>query len=239
MEAKSHNVIIRLLFIACLVSASAFSQIDTAEGKVIEVDYIPTYNDTLIVFKYIKNGEVRTATIIEGDTVRWMVLDEVLLLDKPSFDSEEARRRYFILKRKVMHVYPYAVLAGNRLDSLNLRLDTLTDEDDREDYIEEYNDFLRDRFEPELRKLTRSEGQILCKLIYRETGMSVYDLISDYRSGWTAFWWNVNANWYDISLKQPYLPEEDDEDQLIEQILQRAFQQGLLEERVPFYPPSE
>lgn len=196
-------------------------------------------DDSLYVFTYVKNGQTLQATVIDGDTVPWVVLDEILLLDKPTFDSDEARTRYYLLKRKVMRVYPYAVIAGDKLDSLNLRLDTLDGRRERRRYTREYNDFLEERFEPELRKLTHSEGQILCKLIFRETGVTVYELISDYRSGWTAFWWNVSANWYEISLKQPYEPESNDEDRLIEQILLRSFSQGLLEERVPFYPPEK
>ena len=78
------------------------------------------------------------------------------------------------------------------------------------------NTFLEEKFEPELRELTRSEGQILSKLIYRETGITVYDLIREYRSGWSAFWWNTSANWYDIDIKQPYQPSLNQEDRLIE-----------------------
>lgn len=228
-----------VICIALLSSFSGVAQWNIDKETIHDVEYIPNGNDTMTVFKYRVNGNVHSAAILEGDTILWGVLNEILLIDKPHFDNDEARIQYYRLKRKVLNVYPWAVLAANRLDSLNLRLDTITDEDERDDYIEEYNDFLKDRFEPELRKLTRSEGQILTKLIYRETGMSVYDLISTYRSGWNAFWWNVNANWYDISLKKPYEPEENDEDRMIEMILLRAFSQNLLQERVPFYPPTE
>lgn len=177
-------------------------------------------------------------TVIESDTIYWDVLDEVLIISTPTFDNDEARRRYYILRRKVMKVYPYAVLAGNKLDSLKLNLDDITKKRNRKKYIKDYEDFLTDRFEPELKKLTRSEGQILSKLIYRETGLTVFELIKEYRNGWNAFWWNTSAHWYDIDLKEPYLPLENNEDQLIENILQRSFSQGLLQERVPFYPPK-
>jgi hypothetical protein len=182
---------------------------------------------------------IRPVTVIEGDTVPWDVLDEVLVISKPTFDNREARKRYYILRRKVMKVYPYAVIAGNKLDSLNLKLDSITKKRKRKKYIKRYQKFLEEKFEPELRELTRSEGQILSKLIYRETGMTVHELIKQYRSGWSAFWWNTTASWYDINIKKPYNPMANDEDRLIENILQRSFSQGLLQERVPFYPPSQ
>jgi len=188
--------------------------------------------------RIIDSRIVRPYTIIEGDTVPWDILDEVNLISTPTFDNDEARRRYYILRRKVMKVYPYAVLAGDKLDSLNLNLDKINSNKRRKKYIKEYQTFLEEQFEPELRNLTRSEGQILSKLIYRETKMSVYDLIKEYRSGWSAFWWSASASWYDINIKRPFEPDKNEEDRLIENILLRAFMQGLLTEREPFYPPK-
>jgi hypothetical protein len=100
---------------------------------------------------------------------------------------------------------------------------------------------LEERFEPELRKLTRSEGQILSKLIYRETGQPVYDIIKTYRNGLSARFWSMTAWWYDIDLKRPYDPLNDPEDQLIENILIRKFISGQLtpaneEERRKYQP---
>ena len=182
---------------------------------------------------------IRQTTVIEGDTIPWDVLDEVLIIPTPTFDNIEARRRYYILRRKVIKVYPYAVLAGDKLDSLNLQLDGIKRNRKRKKHIKKYQKFLEEKFEPELRQLTRSEGQILSKLIYRETGITVFELIKEYRSGWNAFWWNATAMWYDIDLKQPYAPDQNEEDLLIENILKRAIAQGLLTERVPFYPPEK
>ncbi len=189
--------------------------------------------DSLITYTDKTTRKVMDAIIVEGDTIPIMILDEVLLVDKPTFSTEEARRRYYILRRKVIKVYPYAVIAGNKLDSLNLSLAQEKSRRKRNRLVKDYQDFLEQRFEDELRKLTHSEGQILSKLIYRETGMTTYDLISEYRSGIRAFAWNIVANFNKISLKTPYAPTEDEEDKLIEGILKRSFINGLLVERVP------
>ncbi len=189
--------------------------------------------DSLISYTDKTSHKVLEAIIVEGDTIPIIILDEVLLVDKPTFTTDEARRRYYILRRKVIKVYPYAVIAGNKLDSLNLTLAKETSRRKKRRLIKAYQEFLEERFEDELRKLTHSEGQILSKLIYRETGMTSYDLISEYRSGFRAFAWNIVANFNKISLKTPYKPEEDEEDKLIEAILQRSFTNELLKERVP------
>jgi len=182
---------------------------------------------------------LRPVTVIDGDTIPWDLLDEVLVISTPTFSDAEARKRYYLLMRRVIKVYPYAVETGNRLDSLNLRLDNISSNRKRKKYIKQYQRFLEERFEPELRQLTRSEGQILSKLIYRETGMSVHELIKEYKSGWSAFWWDQKAAWYDIDLKRPYDPGNNEEDHFIEGILRRAFANGQLVERVPFYPPKK
>ena len=188
--------------------------------------------DSIVQYAAMNRTDIMDAIIVDGDTIPIMVLDEVLSVDKPSFDSKEARKRYYILKRKVMKVYPYAVIAGNKLDSLNLTLEG-KNRWQRKRLIKEFQEYLRQDFEEEIVKLTHSEGQILSKLVSRETGMSTYDLISDYRSGWNAFWWNTVAYFNHMDLKTPYQPEEVEEDKLIENILQRAFAQGQLSERVP------
>src|SRR5690606_27160697 len=164
-------------------------------------------NDSIVQYFTKNSKEAMDAIIVDGDTIPILILDEVLLVDKPSFNSDEARRRYYILRRKVLKVYPYAVIAGNKLDSLNLHLAGMHSKRKKKRYIKDFQEYLEGRFEAELKELTRTEGQILSKLISRETGITTYELIDTYRSGWNAFWWNVAAGFYDINLKTPYDPE--------------------------------
>ncbi|MCH8545448.1 MAG: DUF4294 domain-containing protein [Cryomorphaceae bacterium] len=189
--------------------------------------------DSIFSYQQKNRRDLSRGLVIDGDTISLEILDEVLLFDEPSFNSAEARRRYEILKRKVIKVYPYAVIAGDKLDSLNFALSLITKKKQRKRYIKDFQAYLEDEFSDQLKRLTRSEGQILNKLIYRETGRSTYQLIKDHRSFMKAFWYNTMANFYDISLKRPYQPDQDDEDELIEMILNKAFLEGKLIEREP------
>ena len=166
--------------------------------------------------------------VVGGDTIPWSVLDEVLFVPKPTLNNYQARKNYYILMRKVKRVYPYVREAALRMDSVQQELEVIDRRRKRKKYTREYQKFLEERFEPELRKLTRSEGQILSKLIYRETGMPVYDIIKEYRNGMSARFWSLTAWWYDIDLKKPYDPTNDPEDKLIENILIRTFISGEL-----------
>lgn len=169
--------------------------------------------------------------IVMGDTVvrETIDLDEVLILSKLKFSSDKERRTYLILRRKTRKVYPYAKLASERLLELEARLDKIKSKRDRKKYTKIVQNYIEDQFSVELKKLTKTEGQILVKLIHRQTGTTAYSLIKDLKSGWRAFWYNSTASLFNISLKEEYHPESNQEDYLIEDILQRSFQAKILE----------
>ncbi len=168
--------------------------------------------------------------LVKGDTIpRTAIdLDEVMLLKRLKFDSKEDRKRYLILRRKTIKVYPYAKLAAERLDSLTKRLASLERKRDKRRYAKIIQKYIEDEFSAELKKLTRTEGQILVKLIHRQTGRTTFELIKELRNGWRAFWFNNTAKLFDISLKREFDPMNEKEDYLIEDVLQRNFQSGRL-----------
>ncbi|MFH4968175.1 DUF4294 domain-containing protein [Gaetbulibacter sp. M240] len=179
-----------------------------------------------------------TYLIIKGDSVprTTIDLDEVMLLQKLKFDSREDRIRYLILRRKTIKVYPYAKLAAERLDSLNKRLAKITSKSDRRRYTKMIQKYIEGEFSEKLKKFTRTEGQILVKLIYRQTGITTFDLVKELRSGWRAFWYNTTASMFDISLKEKFDPWNNKEDYLIEDILERNFQNGILKRQKSAIP---
>ncbi len=169
--------------------------------------------------------------IIEGDSIfrSSIELNEVYLFGRLKFDSREDKLRYYILRRKTLKVYPYAKLAAERLVELNGRLSQIESMSRRRQYMKIVQRYIEQEFSEELKKLTRTEGQILVKLIYRQTGETAFDLVKDLRSGWRAFWYQTTARMFKISIKEEFHPESVHEDYLIEDILQRAFAAGRLE----------
>lgn len=199
---------------------STFAQIDTLK--------LEKEKDTVQVMYYI----------IEGDTIaREMInLDEVYLLKKMQFTSKEDRRRYLILRRKTRKVYPYAKLAAERLTTMTERLKTIEKNRDKKRYTKRIQKYIEGEFSDRLKKLTHSEGQILVKLIHRQTGTTAFDLVKELRTGWRAFWYNTTASFFEISLKEEYNPFEVEEDYLIEDILERSFRDYILERQEPAFP---
>lgn len=180
-----------------------------------------------------ERGMPKKMMLIEHDSVlvSEIELDEVIVLQKLKFQNKKDLRKYLILKRKTKKVWPYAVLAADRLEKLNTRLEQLDSQRKKKKYTKKIQKYIEGEFTDKLKKMTRTEGQILVKLMYRQTGMTTFDLVKDLRSGWKAFWYNATANMFDISLKEKYDPYNVEEDYFIEDILLRAFKDNALKKQ--------
>ena len=161
---------------------------------------------------------------IEGDSVfkKEIDLKEVVVYKPVIFADNQERLDYFVLKRKVLKVYPYAKMASERLAKLNDRLDKIKSKRKKKKYTKMLEKFLQEELTAELRKLTRTEGQILVKLIYRETGSTAFSLVRELRNGFRAFTYNTIARVFKISLKEEYNPLKVREDLFIEDILRNS-----------------
>ncbi len=201
---------LRAIFTLCFLKGFlSWSQIATIINDTIDSPYLMIVGDTII------DSSIN--------------LSEVVLLPKLRLQSLDERRRYLILQRKTIKVYPYAKLASERLETLNGRIAGLKSKRKQKQYARRVQKFVEDEFSEKLKKFTITEGQILIKLIHRQTGETAFDLIKALRSGWRAFWYNNYAKLFNMSLKIPFDPETSEEDYLIEYILQRQFQSGTLE----------
>ncbi|MDC0477994.1 DUF4294 domain-containing protein [Flavobacteriaceae bacterium] len=182
-----------------------------------------------------KNQIEENYLLIKDDSImkNFIELNEVILLPKIKFSKREKLVEYLILKRKTIKVYPYAKLASIRLDTLYSRLNNIKRKGSKKKYIKQIQRYYEGELTDELKKLTRTEGQILIKLINRQTDFTVYEVIKDLKRGFNAFIFNVTAKAFNLSLKETYSPLEVKEDYFIEDILQKAFQSGILEYSSP------
>ena len=160
------------------------------------------------------------------DTLVLSKIDEVQILH---FKNKEDQRYFKRLQYKTLKVYPYAKLASSKLDSVLADLDSIPKRRKKKAYIKAVEKWAKEELAEDLKKLSRWEGRILSKLIYRETNISTYEIIKDLRGGFQAFFWQSLARLYDNNLKTPYQPKNVEEDKWIEYILEDAKRQGLIE----------
>ena len=141
----------------------------------------------------------------------------------------EKHIKYYILKRRVLKVYPYALLAKERLLSIQLSLDSIPKRRKKKKYTKEVALWVKEEYSKQLKQLTMSEGKILVKLIFRETNSSSYDLVKSYRGRLNAFFWQTVAVLYNNNLKAEYDPVNVKEDMFIEHIIIQAKLEGKFE----------
>jgi len=155
--------------------------------------------------------------IIDGDTVALVDIKPVVIFPPFRVESKQDSKRFNKLIHNIKKVYPYAKMAGQKLRYYKTVLDTIRTEKERKLYIKKAQKELENQFGDEIKDLTFSQGKILIKLIYRETGNSTFDIVKELRGGFTAFIWQALARIFGYNLKTNYDPAG--EDQMIEQIV--------------------
>ena len=117
-----------------------------------------------------------------------------------------------------------AKLAGEKLRGYEGELAAIDSERKKKKFYKKVEKELKAEFGDELTKLTISQGRILIKLIDRETGDTSYELVSELRGNFSAFFWQGLARIFGHNLKSNYDPEG--EDRMIEEIVQRIESEG-------------
>ena len=158
------------------------------------------------------------STVIDGDTLLIIPLDEVKIKAKRTRKNMRHIRRTNRLIRYVKKVYPYAKIAGRKLQEYDSLLSTIESKSQRRKIMRQAEKEINEEFGGELRKLTINQGKILLKLIDRETGDTSFKLVRDLRGGFTAFFYQTFARLFTLNLKVKYDPKGVDKK--IEEIVQ-------------------
>ena len=172
----------------------------------------------------------------ENDSIAFtMEMQELVISNVKDTISAEEKKNLALLKRRTLKVYPYAKTAADKITMLNATLEKLKTDKEKKKYSKIVEKYLEDEFEGRLKKLSKKEGQILVKLIHRQTGHSTFDLIKEHKSGWKAFWSNRIAHMFNIDLKRKYSPATVAEDYHIEGFLLQAFKDHKLQKQEPAF----
>jgi len=226
------------------LSTQTIILMDTQTGKPIEnVNIFVGNNGTttnsngscnLDIFN--KNDQITFAMIGYRDfTLPFSQIPEVVYLINESIpmelvnvvgESKKSRNRYIRLERNVRKVYPYA----NKISELLVEYSSIIDS------LEEYSGIIKyqkkreifSKIEEELiskyghsiKKLTKSQGRILIRLVDRETNRTSYKIIKDFRNIFSAGFWQITAKVFGHNLRSIYNPNKG-EDRMIEYIINR------------------
>ena len=150
-----------------------------------------------------------------------ILLNEIML--KESVRKKYSLKDYRRLEYRVLKVYPYVDTISSILNTITSDLTGLRKKRLHKRYKRKFQKKLMHQFSSSVSDLTRKEGVILTKLIYREFDSTAYEMIVSYRGGVHAFFWHRLARLYDGDLKITYNPNLDLEDFWIEEIIKKKF----------------
>lgn len=160
----------------------------------------------------------------DGDTTYYDKLKPIWIIGRRKGSTEKQWRDYYKLVYRFARVYPYALAAGpivRQADSVIRANNMGAIKKDR--YVKDIQAQLFKSYEGVFRKMTIYDGALLMKLIDRETGMSSYDIIKEYKNGAAAGFWQAIAKLFENDLKSTYDPNGADADT---ELLVRAWHAG-------------
>ena len=196
------TVTYKILFILCI----AFLE---AKNNQVFAQQLPI-NDTLLT----------AAVIYEGDTIEAKTLQPLLIRSWYNESQMSAKAKWTRLRNAVYITYPYAKRAGGVMNILNVQLAHILKSEDRKKCIQSKEKELKKEFTDPLTNLSIYQGKVLMKLINRETGNNCYEIIKEYKGGFTARFYQTVAFFFSSNLKQPY--DKNGEDVEMEKIVQEV-----------------
>ena len=158
-------------------------------------------------------------TVDSGKLLPWIVIPDVKIVDTRIFKSQADIDNYRRLRYNVFKVLPYAKFAGQRYRQLQRDLALTGDKHKQKELINACETQIKVVFNKEIKELTINQGEILIKLIDRETGNTSYAMVKDLKGGFKAFVLQSAARIFGHDLKETYNPEEQKD---IESILIQA-----------------
>jgi hypothetical protein len=137
-----------------------------------------------------------------GDTIYIAKIGDISV-SAPQFASDEDMRRYRIYRQYAVKVYPYAAEAikiFRKQEAITRHLDP----EYKRKYLKILHKELKTEFEDPLKKLTRTQGMILIKMIEKELDTPMYFLIKDLKGGVNATYWNTMGKFFGHYIREGY-----------------------------------
>ncbi len=146
----------------------------------------------------------------QGDSIPHIIMPTLYKYPTISFKNNRERQRYNRLVANVKKVLPLAKAAKYTVVETYEFLETLPDEKSREEHIKRVESGLKRQYFPVMKKLSRSQGRLLVKLIDRECNQTGYSIAKAFIGSFKANAYQAFAFVFGQSLTRKYDPEGDD-----------------------------
>lgn len=180
--------------------------LDSAYTKLTQTRVVNEDKETIRRVK-IKDQYV-SALITDTDTLVLMEIENINITSPRKFDDREDYVRYRKYRRYGAKVYPYAkeairIFREAEYATLNMK------KRKRKKYLKQLSKDLEREFSEPLKKLSKTQGKIMVKMIERELDRPMFELIKMTQGKLKAFYWNQSSKLYGYRLKPGYIPGDN------------------------------
>lgn len=152
---------------------------------------------------------VRTAEY-KGDSIPFITYPTLYKYAPMTFRNERERENFNRLVRNVKKCLPLAKMVRLTILETYEYLGTLPDEKSRKAHIDAVEAGLKREYTPVLKKMSRSQGKLLVKLVDRECNMSGLNIAQAFIGAFRANLYQSIGWIFGINLNKKYDPEGDD-----------------------------
>jgi hypothetical protein len=163
----------------------------------------------------VKKDTAQTAgyklpVMIKGqDTIPVYNVEDTYVAQQLSPEEIQKQKEWNRMVYNVMKVWPYAMAVANKMQQVDQQMASMDKNKDKKQFLKAEEDHLKNDYTDKLKDLSPQQGEILSKLIARQTGKTSYSLIKQYKNGFTAFFYQGLASVYGVDLKASYDPNDD------------------------------
>ena len=206
-------MIIRLLYIlilTLLMTPEVVAQVSTPVPSAEEIEAGGGRKRALEGY-YFFTGD-------DGEEQLMLVLSEVTVFPPLKFKNKKEEQFYWKTVRDVRKTLPYAKLICETLIETYEYIETFPTQKEREQHLKKMEGAVFEQYKPVLKKFTKSQAQMLIKLINRETNQSSYNILKAFLGSFRAGFWQTFGRFFGVNLKTSYHPEKDRKDAIIERV---------------------
>lgn len=154
----------------------------------------------------------------DGEEQLMLVLADVTVFPPLKFKNKKEEEFYWKTVRDVRKALPYAKLICETLIETYEYIETYPTQKEREEHLKKMEGAVFEQYKPVLKKFTKSQAQMLIKLINRETNQSSYNILKAFLGSFRAGFWQTFGRFFGVNLKTSYKPESDRKDAIIERV---------------------
>ena len=175
----------------------------------------------VLVFTDLISGQAIVDSVVlqvnQNDTFYLARMQDVWVYPKMVFKNKKQERFYWKTVRDVKKTLPFAKELTKEMQVADYQLALLPDEKARRKWWKQHEKYLFQKYESDFRRMTASQGQMLMKLMDRESDRTSYDIIKHYRGKASANFWQFVAKLFKNDLKEEY--DADDKDRIVERVI--------------------